>query len=211
MKYSTPRDRYLLLDSNNVPLAYGSIESPLSASTIEVRIVDGELSQVLEHEKLQLVGMDVDKPSLLGRIITCHEDVITLEKLKSLGTEIRENLRMPVRFESLIYPLDGAWRGCRHVRSHDLSCRGVAFFCAAPLEKGEQIEIVIPITGVPLILKCQILRIRPSNGTAPLFAAKFIDLCSDEERILREAVFNIQLQKRRGHPSAGSNSRRSSW
>jgi len=47
------------------------------------------------------------------------------------------------------------------------------------------------------VVKGQILRQRIVDGREDtLYAAKFIDLCNDEETILREAVFNLQLSGR---------------
>ena len=60
--------------------------------------------------------------------------------------------------------------------------------------------MVVPVTAQPLVLRCQVLGIRPSGRpSCVLYAAKFLDLCNDEETMLREAVFNLQL---RGRPRA---------
>ena len=59
-------------------------------------------------------------------------------------------------------------------------------------------EAVIPVTSEPLVVTCQVLRMRPTERAAvPLmYAAKFVDLCNDEETLLRESVFNLQLRGR---------------
>ena len=187
---------YLLLDSSGVPLARGRLESPPEAPNLQVRVEEGKICAVLDHEDLQLVGMEEDGPILLGRIIRRRENVIVLEKLKVLGAEVRENLRMPVSFESFLYPVTGKWKGRRTVTAHDLSCGGIAFYCDEALEDREVAEIVVPITAQPLVLRCRVLRQRPSNRDAPLYAAKFIELCNDEDRMVREAVFSVQLSQR---------------
>ena len=196
MEREDQQNWYLLLDSKNTPLARGYLESPPDAPNMQVRVAEDKIVDVLDHEEIQLVCMDREKSSLLGRIIMHRRDIIVLEKVKSLDAEIRENLRMPVQFESFIYPLTGPWKGRRPIRGHDLSCGGIAFFCEEVLEDGEELEIVIPITEEPLVLRCKLLRQRMSGRATPLYAAKFIDLCADEERMVREAVLNVQLQKR---------------
>lgn len=196
MGHEDQRNWYLLLDSSGAPLARGHLESPPDAPNLQVRIAMEQMEKVLEHEDLQLVGMDADGPSLLGRIIMNRRDIVVLEKIKALGAEVRQNLRMPVGFQSFIYPLSGAWRGRRGVVAHDLSCGGIAFYCGEPLERGERVEIVVPITAQPLLLRCEILRRRPSGRSTPLYAAKFVELCNDEERMVREGVFGIQLNRR---------------
>ena len=55
-------------------------------------------------------------------------------------------------------------------------------------------EIVLPVTDSPLIVRAQILRqlaSEPEEG--PLYASKFVDLIQDEEAMIRRAVFSIQL------------------
>lgn len=57
--------------------------------------------------------------------------------------------------------------------------------------------MVIPITSEPVILRLEVLRQRPTDREDTVFyAGKFVDMCNDEEVLVREAVFNIQLQSR---------------
>lgn len=184
---------YLLLDSKDTVLARGCLENSLDEINMQVRVADGKVSKVLEHEDIQMIAVSEDLPNLLGRIILRRGDVLVLDKLKALGAEIRQNLRMPARFESFIYPLTGAWKGRRTVRANDLSCGGIAFYCEEDLADGEQMEIVIPVTAEPLVLRCEVIRRRLSSGV-PLYAAKFVDMCDEEERLVRGAVFSIQIE-----------------
>lgn len=196
MKYDTQKNLFLLLDSRNSPLARCKLESPPDAPALQIRVLDDKVASVMDHEDVQLVSLESDGPVLLGRILRRRNDIIVLEKLQSLGVEIRQNLRMPARLTTFIYPITGSWRGRRKVETNDLSCGGLSFFCEEPLENEEQLEIIIPITAEPVILRCCILRQRPSGRESPLYAAQFVDLCDDEEVMVREAVFNVQLQNR---------------
>lgn len=192
-------NRYILLDRSNAMLGQGRLESPVDAERLYVRVgSEEEAEELASHEIVQFVGINDSLPSLLGRIAGHRRDVLIIEKSETLSSAVRQNLRIPVRFDSYIYPLTGAWTGRRYIVSEDLSCGGIAFHCEQPLEPGEQLEIVIPITTQPLILHCQILRIlKPGDGqTAPLYAAKFVDMCNDEEAMTREAVFSTQLINR---------------
>ena len=92
----------------------------------------------------------------------------------------------------------GRWKGRRNIVSNDLSCGGVAFFTDHSLQVGEQLELVIPVTSQPLVVRCQVLRMRPTEDAAVpiMYAAKFVELCNDEETLLRESVFNLQLRGR---------------
>ena len=77
------------------------------------------------------------------------------------------------------------------------SYEGVIVRTDHSLQVGEQVEVVIPVTAQPLVVRCQILRMRPTERASyVLYAAKFLELCNDEETMLREAVFNLQLRGR---------------
>lgn len=169
----------------------------MDAPSWQVQVLDDKISEVMKHEDLQLVSLADTGPALLGRILRCRGERIVLEKLRSLGREFQENLRMPVYFESFIYPISGRWKGRRGIESNDLSCGGISFFCREELADGERVEMVIPVkNSILLLLRCQVLRRRPSDREEGLYAAKFLDLCRDEEMLVREAVFNVQLQNR---------------
>lgn len=54
-------------------------------------------------------------------------------------------------------------------------------------------QIAVPITAQPLLLNIKVLRQRPSGEPIPLFAAAFEELVHEEEKMIREAVFSLQL------------------
>ena len=191
---------YLLLDSKGHPIARGRIQGKTDGPFWQIQVEDGKIDEILEHKRLKLLSIMDAGPSYEGVIVRSRSDMIQLEvsKLDRDADDMRKNLRVEVRFKSLIYPLSGRWMGRREVESHDLSCGGVAFFTDHSLQVGEQLELVIPVTSQPLVVRCQVLRMRPTPEAAiPLmYAAKFVDLCEDEETLLREAVFNLQLRGR---------------
>lgn len=198
MSETQDNGKYLLVDSRQAPLARAVLESSAQAQNWQIRILDDKIDEVMKHELVQMVSMVDGAPSLLGRIIRNRGDRIVVEPLHPLEESLRQNLRMPVRFESFIYPLSGKWTGRRTVQSLDLSCGGIAFYSEQVLEDREQVEVVIPITGQPLVLRCEVIRQRPSSRSAELlYACKFVDLCEGEERMVREAVFGVQLRSGR--------------
>lgn len=188
-------NRYLILDSSGIPLAHARLESPPDAAVWQLRILSDGADAVSGHTAIQLVGMSDHSPTMAGCIIRQRGDLLAVEPTHPLGGKLRQNLRMPVQFDSFLYPISGQWQGRRSIQSRDLSCGGIAFFCTQTLEQGETAEIVIPVTTQPLILKVELLRPYPSSKSQPLYAAKFVDMTNDEESMVREAVFSLQLQK----------------
>lgn len=184
---------YLLLDSQCNPLAQAVLESPLGAEVLQLRVLDGAVGRVTAHKEIQLMGLDNNTPARAGIITHTRGDQLVVQPTAFLGANARENLRVDISFQSFLYPVSGQWKGRETVLGKDLSCGGVAFHCARPLQPGEIAEIVLPVTDVPLLLKIQILRTLSTNAPVPLYAAKFVDMIQDEEFMVRKAVFSIQV------------------
>lgn len=187
---------YLILNSESVPLAKGQMVSPPAAETVQIKVLDGQAEEVARHEIIQLINIVRGEPSLQCHLLRQRGDQIVLERMSTLDPKLRQSLRIPVTFDTFLYPLSGGWKGRRRAHGIDLSIGGVAFFSNHGLEIGEQMEIVLPVTTRPLIVQIEILRRKELKKDRAYYAAKFIDLCSDEENMICEAVFSAQLQNR---------------
>lgn len=188
---------YFLLDSNNQTVARGMLRGPEEDMALQIKVLDDKISDVMRHEQIRLVSLKGNTPAMVTKVTRCRNDVVVLEKLY---TDKRKNLRVPTQFRSFIYPLDSAWRGRRNIRANDISCGGVAFFYEGELQDHEHLELVIPVTSQPLILQCEVLRRRLSDREdTHLYALQFVNMCDDEESMVREATFNIQLENRPKH------------
>ena len=159
-------------------------------------VLDNDVEKVARHEVIVLMSMSGSEPPLQCRIVRQRGDRVALEKIASLDPDLRRNLRVPIKFDTFIYPITGRWRGRRAVQSIDLRCGGVAFYGDGGLEAGEKLEMVIPVTEEPVILRCEVLRRKELRNDKLLYAVKFVDMCEDEEVTVREAVFSIQLENR---------------
>lgn len=185
---------YLLLNKDDVPVGRGRIQSELDAPQIRVRVLDGQVDAVAELELVKLVGFTQDSPSLQGTVVRVAGDAVILGDI-ARGAAIRETLRVKTSFETLLYPLNGAFVGRRRAESIDLSCGGIAFYCDEALQVGDEAELVIPVMPQPLVLRVRILRLK--SGERRAYAAKFVDMCYEEEKLICEAVFGIQLKQNR--------------
>lgn len=185
--------KYLILDSRGSPIAHCVADIRPEQEVWTLTVDDGDMKRLLEHEYVQLVGTADSAAAMEGRLLRGRGTRVEVQVLRPLEKKVRQNLRMPVRFASFLYPVSGAWRGRRVIVSHDLSCGGIAFFCEEPLAAGEVVQIVIPVTAEPLLLNARVLRQRPSPEATPLYAAEFEELTRDEESMVREAVFSLQI------------------
>lgn len=199
--------KYLVLDSLGRPVARCMSPEGLDAPVWRLEASDEDLERILSHKNVTLVGTSEKWAAAEGRIVRHAGNQVWVEAVRELDGTVRENLRIPVQFQSFLYPVSGGWKGRWHILSRDLSCGGVAFYCAHDLKNGEIAQIVVPVTSQPLLLKLKILHQRPSTEAIPLYAAEFVDLLREEESMIREAVFNIQLrypaEPGRGTPSSG--------
>ena len=187
---------YLLLNDEDVPVARGLLTTAPDADELRVKVLDGDIDEIEDlapHKLVTLVGMLQTMATLHGEVVGASRDVLKLRTVES-KEDVRDMLRVKVAFDTLIYPIDGQWSGRRKVEFIDLSCGGIAFFCDEPMQRGEQLEVVIPVTPQPLVMRCKILRTWEKEGRT-CCAAKFVNMCHDEEKLICEAVFSIQLSQ----------------
>ena len=193
----TANHTYLILDTQNNALANGELSSPPETTPMRLLIQDNKVDDVMRHEVVTLFSASSNEPPIQCRILRQRGDTVLLEKIATLDPEVRRNLRVPVKFDTFLYPLPSScWRGRQTVQSIDLSCGGVAFYADCPLELNEQMEIVVTPTEEPVILRCEVLRKQELQNGRYMYATKFVNMCEDEEVVVREAVFSLQLQAR---------------
>ena len=193
----TANRTYLILDTQNHALANGELATAPGASPMRLNIHGNKVDDVMAHEVITLFSASSEEPPIQCRILRQRGDAVLLEKIATLDPEVRRNLRVPVKFDTFLYALPAsAWTGRREAQSIDLSCGGIAFYADCQLELHEQMEIVVTPTEEPVILRCEILRKQELQNGRYLYATKFVDMCEDEEVVVREAVFSLQLQSR---------------
>jgi len=200
MSSNQKEQKYFLMDVNLKPLATGVLTSPPDARNMQLRLTEGSPEDVVDAEVIQAIPQSEGMPVRLGRVIQRRGKIIVLDPLQELGPEARQNLRMPVDFDSFIYFRDG---GRAPVKAVDLSCTGIAFRAGCALCPHEEVEIVIPITDEgPLILDAEILR-EKADGGGRVYSAKFINMLYEQEARVREAVFHVQVLGRTPSPAGG--------
>lgn len=188
---------YLILNSAGEALAQAILESPRITEVVQLRLTEETDLDFRELGEIQCIGLDNGSASLRGVVTMQRGERLVVRPGALLGEEARENLRIQTNFESVMYPVTGYWKGQRAIRGHDLSCGGVAFYTTQPVKVGEVVQIVLPVTDSPLLLRTRVLRELPSKRPEPLYAARFVDLCLDEEFMIRKAVFSIQVSRPR--------------
>jgi hypothetical protein len=184
---------YVLLDCNSRMCGKGLRKEAPDGKTLFISLQEGDPAALSRIGILQAVPQDKEQPPQMVRFIGSRERIIALEPMRDLGSAMRKNFRVPVAFDSFVYP-PGKSRAA--LRSVDLSCGGIAFRSKLPIAVGDHFELVIPLTSEgPLLLWAEALRVH-LDPDGNLYACKFIDLIDDQETMLREAVFAIQVSTR---------------
>ena len=184
------QEQYYLMDKDSHFLGKGTVQHR-EDNVIQFKLQEGNTDDVLRAEILQVIPMNDKTSTTMGRITDHRGNNFTIEPMRDMGTGVRKNFRMPVDFESFIYPDEG---GRYIIKSIDLSCGGIAFYSIANLKAGSQMEVVIPITADgPLIVRCTALRVMPFSPPIQKYACQFVDMIQDQENMIQEAVFSIQL------------------
>lgn len=196
MKYNDADNRYLLLDSRNVPLAHVVLESSTDNGLLTVRFTDKETENAQGHEIYRLLGIGKNQPPIQCQLVKQRDRRMVLERISYLEPEQRKDLRVPLHGKSfLYYTVNDTLTRCE-IEFVDISCGGTAFYGPIGLENVGDCEIVLLITANPLIVACKILNARELRSEKALYAAKFLNLCNDEETMIREGVFSVQLESR---------------
>ena len=192
-KQEKPSDSgiYLLMDSNSRLLARGS-HHEFESQYLFFTLIEGELLDIEQANIIQVVPQDGSRPPQMTRYAGFRNGIVALEPMRKAGAAIRKNFRVPVVFDSFVYPASGARSTMRSV---DLSCGGIAFHSPHAFAPNEVFEVVVPLVSEePLLLHAEALRARSDPGVGNFYACKFVDLIDDEESLLREAVFAIQIK-----------------
>ncbi len=192
--------RYLISDYDHNPIAQATLLNTHRSNPLVLSVSETVFDKVLTYKDVCLISVDDDNAfagRILGRSLTgsCR---IEVEPLERLGREARQNLRVPISFESLMYPVTGKWHGQHRFISRDLSCGGLAMASPIQLTVGEELELVLPVTSDPLLIHAKVLRPLPIKvpEAAAVYATKFINLTYDEEALISQAVYSIQLADR---------------
>ena len=186
--------KYLILDESGKPLFRAVMRQAMNGGVCRAELENEEdVEKLVPGGLFQLMGIR-DGNFAEVRFLRGRGETAEFEMVRMLDSGTRQNLRIPVRFESFLYPVSGAWKGRAAIVSRDLSCGGIAFVSEKALQVGEICEIVIPVTAEPLVLKMKVLRSGDAVEDGILYGAQFLGMVHEEEIMVREAVFGLQLE-----------------
>lgn len=187
------KNRYMILNTEGIPMGHGTCQDAPETEVWRLVVDHSDVPKLRNLTHIHLVGASEYCVAVEGEILAWRDNIASVRMTKRLGRELRQNLRIPVRFESFLYSVNQEPPGRMPILSFDLSCGGLSFFCSRQLPPGLRVQVVIPVTSQPLLVDLEIIRCLSNQGVVPLYAAKFVDLLHEEESMIREAVFGLQF------------------
>ncbi len=189
---------YVILTQGNVKMCSAEliyINMDRAAFTIESSII---LTKISRMEKIRFHKVEEYAEIFEAKVFQIKEGKLFVENLKNITAELRSDLKMKVSYKSTVRSLEGLSRINVDVQARDISCGGFCFETEKDLMTTELYETVIPITKEPIVLKFRIIRkIFDKGKNVYVYGCCFVDLKINEERILRQAIFRLQMIARK--------------
>ena len=187
---------YLLLDCQANLLATAELDSPFDAPKMQMRVTQGQTSDVQKAGVVQAVSTDDSEVTQMVKVLIRRGSILIMEPLRNENIAVRKQVRILIHFDSCVH-----WEGKRiEIKSTDLSCGGIAFESIGVFNPGMTMEVELPITnGEPMVLPCEIVRVMPHSGKVRMYGSRFTQITEEQEATLRDLI-NREIQKRQLNP-----------
>ena len=185
---------YVITGKNRTPLARAMLYGDPDAEAWQAELVSGDAAAVLAEDTVELVRLGEEMYTLVGRVKGQAGKYIRLERIIGRSGDARRSLRVPIDYDTYIYPVGGTWKGRCLVKCKDLSCGGIAFHLPMQLVLGERVDVVVRTQEEPLVIRGEVLRELEKTGDMNGYAVCFRDICPDEDALLCKEVFGVQLR-----------------
>mgnify|MGYP001623098042 CR=1 FL=1 len=193
-------EKYLILSENDMVLCEAVLEKS-SADTVVMKVKDS-VKSLKDLEIVKFHKMQSYAETYQGHILDISGLTVTINKVVNVSAQMRSELKVKIRFETqkkkitMLGEVEN--QTSVPVVSRDISCGGICFLTKTDLDTESTYEIVIPITSEPILADLKIVRKEfiPEENMF-IYGSKFIDFNVNGERMLREAVFKLQMRYRK--------------
>ncbi|NLK37281.1 MAG: PilZ domain-containing protein [Epulopiscium sp.] len=191
-------ENYIIFTQDNVKLC----EAELIYINIDraAFIIDSviTLTKISRMEKIRFHKVE-DYPEMFeAEVYQVKGEKLFVENLKNITAQLRSDLKVRVSYKSSVRVIDSASPLNINIQSRDISCGGICFQAEQDLMTTELYETVVPITQDPIILKLRIIRkVFDKEKNVYVYGARFVELKHNEERMLRQAIFRLQMIARK--------------
>ncbi len=193
-------EKYLILSENDMVLCEAVLEKS-GADKMVMKVKDSAKS-LKDLAMVKFHKMQSYAETYQGHILSISGNTVTINKVVNISAQMRSELKVKIRFETHLTKITMLGEVENQmsipVVSRDISCGGICFLAKTDLDTQSTYEIVIPITSEPILADLKVVRKEfvPEENIF-IYGAKFIDFNINGERMLREAVFKLQMRYRK--------------
>lgn len=196
-------DKYVLMTEKNrvITEAYLVFSND---SGLVFRILSKEMAgRLAEMKRIRYQKQETYAETFEGDIYDMKLDKIYVDNIQNVSATMRSEVKVKVKFNTTISVVDetedeeGELVNL-NVAAKDISCGGFCFHCGKELDTNYLYETIIPLWDEPMIVNFRILRkVFVPETEEYSYGCQFENLNYQEERVLREAIFRLQMMMHR--------------
>lgn len=193
------KDRFMLIDNSNKVLCEGEVKE-LFRGEGEFHVAHGvaALKDFEVGDIVRFTFKDGRKGVFRGEIVDIMNNKIILEEIRSMGSAVKEDIRVSTDFQTRVYMKDDEGQIiAKNVVIADISAGGMRVLVNSPLPMNRVMEIAIPYYAEYIIVSMQVIHENGNDRDREFFkkrhsyGCQFCDLLNTEESMIRSMVFYI--------------------
>ena len=190
-------EKYAILSENSDMVLGEAVLLERYRSNMTMKIVD-DVKFLEGLEIIKFHQMQSYAEVYQGKIVGIEGNIVSLSEVINISARMRNEIKIKIRVETKIIKLfpeeEEKFPVSIPIVTNDISCGGIGFVSKADLSKDGNYEVVIHVTSSPIVVSLDIVRkeFQPEKNQY-VYGSKFSDLNIVEERMLREAIFRLQM------------------
>lgn len=187
-------NKYVLLTENNVVLAEAVLVFS-NGKNMVFRVSSAKsMSRLSGYNCLRYHKMESYAETFEGQVYDLKMDKIYLQEIKNISATMRSELKVKVKYDSIIRSVEDSSVINQSIHAKDISCGGMCFTCSQDLSTSIVYETIVPITSDPVIVGFEIIRKSQDEDTGEfIYGCRFRGMNNREEIMLRQAVYKLQM------------------
>ena len=193
------QEKYAVLSENSDMVLCEAILIDQHGSKMTLKIVD-DVNVLRGLKSVKFHKMQSYAEVYQGEIAEIKGDNVLFNEVVNISAQMRTEIEIKIRVDTnlikLFPPEEQKVPVAVPIVTNDISCGGIGFVSKADFDKEGTYEVVIPITSPPTVIDLAIMRkeFQPEQNQY-VYGSKFLDLDIVEERMLRKAIFKVQMRR----------------
>ncbi len=192
-------EKYAILSENSDMVLGEAILMERRGSTMTMKLLD-DVKFLNGLELIKFHKMQSYAEIYQGKITEIKGNLLSLSEVVNISAKMRNEIKIKIRIDTKLIQLfpeeEEKIPISIPITTNDISCGGIGFVSKADLDKENKYEVVIHVTSDAIVVDLDIVRkeFQPEQNQY-VYGSKFSDLNIVEERMLREAIFRLQMRR----------------